>query len=166
MSYDLYLLELGPDAGRAEIFARLEEEESSLPPPELRQLAARIAEERALDGYEYVEGERFVNIVNDVFGAVCDLRANGASINVAYWHKGERADDVMQSVIDLIGEIQQATGWILFDPQEGEVVTDLSALSSGSSREMDRVARWAEDNLSAPRDTGAPAKRPWWKFWS
>ena len=159
MSYDLTMVALGEGEGLDEIFARMELEESlALPSIEMRAVFSSIARELAADGYEYVEGEKFVNIVNDDFGAVVDLQDQGAEINVAYWHSGGDAATVMQSIVELVDRIRRVTGWTVFDPQRGEIVTDLAPLVAQSSGEMDRITRWADQNIRG-------AKRPWWKFW-
>lgn len=167
MSYDLILVALEPGEGVDALMARLEDEaDAPLPDPDLKEVIVAIAADLAGDGYEFVEGPRFVNIINDAFGTVCDVRANGADIKVAYWHRGDRATEVMDSVIGLVDRIQEATGWTLYDPQSGEIVSDLAALTASSAREMDRTATWASSNLPG---SGAAAeratKRPWWRFW-
>jgi len=148
MSYDLTLISLGEGEGIDEIFARMELDETRpLPAAEMRAAFSRIADELGSEGYEYLESERFINIVNDNFGSIFDLRSDGADINVAYWHSGSEATDVMQSVLNLIGRIQELTGWVLFDPQRGEIVSDLQSLLPQSVGEMDRITKWADKNI-------------------
>jgi hypothetical protein len=127
-----------------------------LPPPELRRRLAAITAAVAHEGYELAESDTYVNIVNGNYGAVIDVHAHGADVNVAYWHSGPQADAVMRSVIGLVGEIRAETGWTVFDPQRGEIVTDLDELAAGGAGEMDRITRWADRNIR---------RRPWWKFW-
>ncbi len=157
MSYDLTLLAVGDGEGIDEIFARMEDEEPrALPSAEMRAAFSSIADDLGSEGYEYLEGARFVNIVNDNFGSIFNLHAEGADINVAYWHSGSEAAAVMHSILDLVGRIQELTGWTLFDPQRGEIVTDPQTLLPQSAGEMDRITRWADKNIRG-------SKRSRWK---
>ena len=159
VSYDLMLFAFEEGQDVDDVMNRLEAEDSrSLPSEPLRSAFTALVDDFAHEGYELAEGEAYLNIINDGFGTIIDLREEGADINVAYWHSGDQAIVVMESVIRIVSRIQQVTGWTVFDPQVGEIVTDLDALRAGAGTEMDRITRWADKNIRG-------AKRPWWKFW-
>lgn len=152
MSYDLYLIEL-PEGG--DIVDALESHDDRPPSAELAAQVRSIVDSLAHEGYEY--NEWGTQIFNGKLGATIDVGASGAVLNAAYWHQGAEAERAMRSVIGLVGQIQDATGWTLYDPQTDRVVVDRSSLLGGAAKDMDRIAGFVGKNIAG--------KRPWWKFW-
>lgn len=152
MSYDITLIDPQPGESIEQALDRIEGQDLQPIPTEAQQeVFAAIAAEVADEGYEYLAAERYVNIVNDNFGAIFDLRINGATVNVAYWHSGDDAGKTMRSVVGLVGRIREATGWTAYDPQRGTVIDDFGELALDSSNEMDRITRWADQNIRSPK---------------
>ncbi|NND03171.1 MAG: hypothetical protein HKN91_10325 [Acidimicrobiia bacterium] len=154
MSYDLYLVDLGPGSDLVTALATLDE--ARPPGPDLVAKMRKIVAALDNDGYEY--NDTGTQILNERLGATVDIAEPGATVNIAYWHRGEDARKAMASVIGLAGAIQQVTGWSLYDPQSDRLDPMLSELQVGASAEMDRVTRWADQNIRG-------TKRPWWRFW-
>jgi hypothetical protein len=45
-----------------------------------------------------------------------------AELNVAYWDLGELASETASLVVDAVSALTEHTGWVIFDPQEDQVV--------------------------------------------
>ena len=50
------------------------------------------------------------------------LDGRHAEIGVAYWDVGEQKDDLASLLVDVVSALQESTGWLAFDPQEGREV--------------------------------------------
>jgi hypothetical protein len=50
------------------------------------------------------------------------LDGRHASIGIAYWDLGERQDELAGMLADVVSALQERTGWLAFDPQEGREV--------------------------------------------
>lgn len=50
------------------------------------------------------------------------LDGRHASIGIAYWDLGERQDELARLLVDVVSALQESTGWLAFDPQEGREV--------------------------------------------
>ena len=50
------------------------------------------------------------------------LHGTHASISVAFWDLGDRADELAEIVVDIVEALEAATGWVAYDEQEDRIV--------------------------------------------
>jgi hypothetical protein len=51
-----------------------------------------------------------------------ELYGNHASVSIAYWDLGEREAELAGIVGDVVEALNEATGWVPYDPQEDRVI--------------------------------------------
>jgi hypothetical protein len=82
------------------------------------------------------------------------LYGNHASISVAYWDLGPRANDLAAIVVDVLEALHVAAGWVAYDPQQGRVVQP-SEVPGLFPREHAQGVGFVDEIVSSQ----APAKR-------
>ena len=50
------------------------------------------------------------------------LDGRHAGMGIAYWDLGERQEELTTLLVDVVSALQESTGWVAFDPQDGRQV--------------------------------------------
>lgn len=88
------------------------------------------------------------------------------SATIPYWHRDEKAREILDGMLHLLGSMSRAAGLIIYDPQLGRALdpgADLDAVLSAYGH-----TRGAMDETMQDPEAGdgiQPERRPWWKFW-
>ncbi len=118
MSYDITLYQLKPGADIEEVA------EMDLPPegkPETRPIVPLKGKVRK--DVESVIAAHFPNLDGDQgedLGLEIEAYGSEVGIGVAYWHKGKKAQAVLQQVWNLLSDLEGKCGLSAYDPQLGK----------------------------------------------
>ncbi|MBS1719583.1 MAG: hypothetical protein JST35_03955 [Armatimonadetes bacterium] len=120
-----------------------------------------IAAELNISVEEAKRRSRHIELNNDAAGVQIHLDDDEAGVSIAYWHNGDKAREVFREVWDYLRIIQRETGFVAFDPQQGEILV----LSQGYAAAVDAFAGGMVNVQRVIDDLNQPKKKPWWKFW-
>ena len=114
----------------------------------------KISESEAIRQYRHIE----LNSGDD--GIQMELYDDTASLTIAYWHHGEKANQVWGEAWRFLECLQVRGEMSIYDPQL-ERMLDLD-------RDFDEVVKMYRWGVGATENAALEmlgSKKPWWKFW-
>ena len=153
MSWDLYLV---PEehAGDAPEWLESIAEESGDGAAAAGHAAAVRARRPELETFEPDGGDYLELSAPEGSGLPVQVFLDGrhAAVSVAYWDVGERASELADLVLDVVGALRERTDWVAFDPQEDRIVdeSELRASFLGGHEHGVELVRLIDASEQAP----------------
>jgi hypothetical protein len=125
VSWDLYVLPLAPGDDPSEALDRLEEPETRDPENDRRRHELANALQQVWPALEAHEEDGYIDLAPALDELPIELSVGGgsASVNIPYWDLREQRDPVTALLTKLVATIVDQTGWSVYDPQAGRVIS-------------------------------------------
>jgi hypothetical protein len=156
VSYDLLLLRLEPGEDPDAALERLEGDGEGAPDEAGLQRArdAAAAAQERFPGLDRHDDEAAVELtsLDEAKPYQVSLFADQGGANIPYWHDDERARETYDEVFGILEVVCERTGWSIYDPQLGRLVTtaDLPEILGMHGRGVDAVRRIAAEEPPQP----------------
>jgi len=163
VSFDLYFLERRPGGSWDDALAALEggdEGRAFRPDEESRWVAVEAAFRSLIPGAEVFVGDDHRELSDLETGLQLSMSPGEISLSVPYWYEGAGAEQMTDTLRDVVHAVEEATGLVAFDPQANEPF--LGGGDASAARTLEEVHGFARGIGEGPE--APPAKKqPFWR---